>query len=230
MMRRIVTATALLAGLVAGLVVAGPAGAATGSHTPIFTVKTDHGTYTADQKITLTVHLHSAGATVSVYEQVPGKAKALIARNGAVNSAGNYVLKGTAVANATFTATYGGSSYWRSATAHTTVKVRALVAEQIYGYYKTSHGYKLVHNGSKATLVAGVAPDKAGHKVSFPVQAFIKKKWRTQVDHSYTLTSKSAVATSFVCPKNYRCRIRAEYHGDRTNTANVTRWTYVKFA
>jgi hypothetical protein len=229
MMRRIVTATALLAGLVAALAVAGPAEAATSSHTPIFTVKTDHGTYTAKQTITLTVHLHSAGAEVSVYEQVPGKAKALIARDGAVNSAGNYVLKGTAVANATFTATYGGSSYWRPATAHTTVKVRALVAEKIYGYYKTSHGYKLVHNGSKATLVAGVAPDKAEHKVYFPIQAYLNKKWRTQVDHAYTLTSKSAVAASFTCPKNYRCRIRAEYHGDKTNAANSTGWTYVKF-
>ena len=196
-------------------------------------IATNASRYRYHARAYVTAHLGPTynSRRVAIYA-TPYRGKRTLLRSTNVNAHGYLFASYVVSRRTTFTAVFAGDYRHAPASASRTVAVRAHLAEQLQGYYATSHGFRLYHRSQNPILGAQLFPTQWGVCLYFRAQRYYTGAWHTvALSHCYK-TDPAGEQAAALYPEHIvgqPYRLRAEWHGNKVALADVGRWVLLKF-
>lgn len=187
----------------------------------------------AENSVRVTAHLRSAttNRAVSLYAQ-PYRRSRIQFDSGAVDANGDRTAERTVRRRTTFTAVFAGDSAYAPATAKQTVRVRAVVEEDLKGGFRTSHGTRLYHRNDNPALAVHVLPERKGTCIHFRAQHREHGSWVRSAVSGCVRTDATGrkigvLQGDHVVGRRYR--LRAEWHGSTAVARSNGAWVRLEF-
>lgn len=184
--------------------------------------------------VTLTVHLQSdsTNRTVSIYAIPAGQRRRLVDR-GEVNASGDFRASADVDRSTTFVARFDGDETYEPSSAQQDVRARGRVEDTLRGYYDTSHGYRLYHVGSDATVLAHLFPELSDACLYFRAQRRYGGAWHTAAVSPCIRTGADGKERSQLRGNTVQVdkpyRVRAEWRGGKAALKDAGPWLKLRF-
>jgi hypothetical protein len=132
----------------------------------------------------------------------------------------------------TFTVSFAGDSVYAPATAHTTVRVRGVLDEQLKGWVRSSGGAKIYHHKDNPTLAVHMLPERKDSCLYFRAQHRSHGKWVRSAVSTCVPTDSTGRAIGVLTGDHIvrvPYRLRAEWHGNSAVAGRHGHWLRLEF-
>jgi hypothetical protein len=138
------------------------------------------------------VPIDATNQTVRVYESKVGGARRLL-HDGPVGSDGTISFTRAPRVNTRYSVEYDGDARYRESTVKIDVGVRAIVATRLLRAAGASGRYKLYRASQPVFILAAVAPDHTGKRVTIDLELSKGGRWKSLASDDFRLRKGSAV-------------------------------------
>lgn len=170
----------------------------------------------------------TTNTTVRLYAEPAGRPRELIATRD-VSDDGAFTVSYGVTRSTTFVAEWDGDATYLPLFVSEKVRVPAVVAGSLKGFYATSGRYKLFRAGDRPVFVARVKPNHAGDLLTFELARSTSGRWRTLGRATVELSGSSVAGVrvrGLDAGSDYR--MRAKFRGDNVSLPDTSSWAYFR--
>ena len=194
------------------------------------TVSASSGSIRYGGSIIVTAHLahFATNRLVSIYGTTFNSGHYYLLGHGEVGPLHNFSVVAKPGVDTTYVASYGGDAGWQPVkSTGFNVFVHIIVTGKLSGYYATSSGYHLYHQGTDPVYSAQLDPPLGGVCASFVLERHYSTGWR-YTSKCFTTSSRGAVSVRILgLTVGAEYRIGAAYE-DSQHAVGGTPWSYFK--
>lgn len=197
------------------------------------TIKVSPAPADADSTVHVVAHLASATTKreLTLYARPYLQAKQEI-DSAPVDTNGNLAADHAVHRRTTFIVVFAGDSAYAPATVRTTLRVRAVLDEQLKGWFRSTSTAKLYHRSDNPSLAVHMLPEHKGSCVYFRAQHRSHGKWVRSAVSGCVKTDSTGRAIGVLTGDHIvgvRYRLRAEWHGTTAVSSRNGAWLHLEF-
>ena len=151
---------------------------------------------------------------------------------GAVDANGDRAADHAVHRRTTFIASFAGDTAYAPATARTTLRVRAVLDEELKGYFRSSNGTRIYHRGDNPVLAVHMLPERKDACLFFRAQHKRHGSWVRSAVSSCVRTDSTGRAIGVLQGHHIAgvaYRLRAEWHGTKAIARRSGAWMRLEF-
>jgi YVTN family beta-propeller protein len=195
-------------------------------------ISTDRSSYHYGAKAHITAHLGSTynSKVVAIYATPYGLSRRLL-RKAQVGSNRDLTTTFTMTRRTKFTAVFAGDYRHAPATTTRAVVTHGKITSALYGWYGSSHGYKLYSSGTDPQMLARLFPHLSGVCLEFVAQRYTSGSW-----HTFSKACLQTDSNGYSAAQLYGThavgvpyRMRAPWAGNTTSASATGSWLPFKF-
>jgi len=187
----------------------------------------------AERSVHVTAHLGSATTNrdVSLFLR-PYRGSRKQFDQGAVDANGDRTADHVVHRRTTFIATFAGDSAYEPATARVGLRVRAVLDEELKGYFRSSGGARIYHRDDNPVLAVHMLPERKGNCLYFRAQHKRHGEWVRSAVSTCVHTDSTGRAIGVLQGHHIAgvaYRLRAEWHGTKAVARRSGAWMRLEF-
>jgi hypothetical protein len=187
----------------------------------------------AERTVHVTAHLDSATTDrgVTLFLRPYDRSKKQFDQ-GTVDANGDRSADHVVHRRTTFIATFAGDSAYAPAAARVTLRVRAVLDEQLKGYFRSSGSARVYHRDDNPVLAVHMLPERKGSCLFFRAQHKRHGDWVRSAVSSCVHTDSTGRAIGVLQGRHITgvaYRLRAEWHGTKSLARRAGAWMRLKF-